>query len=291
MTNYILLGLSIVLATSNNVLLHGYGNQKRMKCTFLFNFYTAIVWIVMLFGLLGTIPKLTVETVGYGVLYGVFQGLFLFFKMKAMGTGSISVTTLVGNCSLIISTLLGVVIWQEQIQLFQIIGVVLLIVAMYLCTQTSKGEKSARQWKYYCAGFFVVAGTVGVVMKIYSKAVPEEVGSVILISSLVMAIMHLIFYFAFSVKDKEAVGFTKRDYIFIILCGLVSCGYNRLNSYLTGALASIIFYPIFNGTTILCSTLGGKLIFKERFTKRQIAGFVIGIIALALAGNVMNIFS
>ena len=281
---------SILLATSNNVLLHGYGNQNRMKGTFLFNFYTSLVWIVMLFSLLGTIPKLTVETVGYGILYGVSQALFLLFKMKAMGTGSISVTTLFGNCSLIVSTLLGVLIWKESINGFQIIGVALLILAMYLCTQTSKGERPHKMWKFYCTGFFLVAGTVGVVMKIYSKAVPEEVGSVILISSIVMAMMHLAFYFLFSVKDKEKITFAKRDYIYILLCGIVSCGYNRLNSHLAGTLPSIIFYPVFNGTTILCSTMAGRFFFKEKFTTRQIVGFVTGIAAIALAGNIMSVF-
>lgn len=278
------------MATFNNVLLHGYGNQKRMKSTFLFNFHVALVWVIMLVGLLGTIPVITIETVGYGVLYGVMQGLFLFFKMKAMGTGPVSITALFGNCSLIVSTLLGVMIWKESIHVMQILGVILLLVAMYLCSQTTKGEKGTKQWIFYCVWFFIVAGTVGVVMKAFSKAVPEKVGSVILISSVVMAVMYLCIFLIFSVKDKEEVHFTKRDYGFIILCGLLSCGYNRLNSYLTGMLDSIIFYPIFNGATILGSVLGGGMMFKEKFTLRQIVGYLIGVIALALAGDVITLF-
>lgn len=285
---FILLLSSVFLATVNNVLLH----TKKFKClksAFLFNFYVSIVWIIMLWGLLGRLPTFTPVTVFYGCFYGAFQGLFLFFKMQAMATGPISITTLLGNCSLILSTALGVFLFNEKVNSLQIIGVLLLILAMFLTTKSSKNMILTKKWGFYCIGFFIIAGSIGVIMKLFSKAAPSEVGSIILISAVVMSVIYFILYIVFSFKDKTPVAFGKTEYIVALGCGLVSCGYNRLNGYLAGVIDSIIFYPMFNGATILFSAIMGCLIFGERFTKRQTVGFLVGVVALLLAGNFLKI--
>ena len=285
---YILLIGAVFLATTNNVLLH-MKKSKGLKSAFLFNFYVSIIWIIMLLVLLGRIPHFTPVTVFYGCLYGVFQGLFLFFKMQSMATGPISVTTLLGNCSLILSTALGIFLFSEKVNFLQIVGVLFLIVAMVLTTKSSDNMVLTKKWGFYCAGFFIIAGSIGVIMKLFSKAAPSEVGSIILISAVVMSVIYFILYIVFSFKDKTPVAFGKTEYIVALGCGLVSCGYNRLNGYLAGVIDSIIFYPIFNGATILFSAIMGCLIFGERFTKRQTVGFLVGVVALLLAGNFLKI--
>lgn len=285
---YTLLIGAVFLATTNNVLLH-MKKSKGLKSAFLFNFYVSIIWIIMLLVLLGRIPHFTPVTVFYGCLYGVFQGLFLFFKMQSMATGPISVTTLLGNCSLILSTALGIFLFSEKVNFLQIVGVLFLIVAMVLTTKSSDNMVLTKKWGFYCSGFFIIAGSIGVIMKLFSKAAPNEVGSIILISAFVMAIVYFILYMVTSFKDKTPVAFGKTEYILAFCCGLVSCGYNRLNGYLAGVIDSIIFYPIFNGATILFSALFGCLLFGERFTKRQTVGFAVGLVALLLAGNFLNI--
>lgn len=286
---YLFLFGSVLLATGNNVLLHT-RSSGGMKSSFLFNFYVSLVWIVMLFALLRAWPTITPVTCFYGCLYGVFQALFLFFKMQAMMTGPVSITTLIGNCSLILSTGLGVLIWQESVGWSQWLGVGLLIAAMVLCTRSSPGMPLTKKWGFSCAGFFVIAGSIGVIMKLFSKVAPNEVGSIILISAVVMAAVYLLLYFLCALRDPTPVRLTKRELLLALSCGLVSCGYNRLNGYLAGVIDSIIFYPVFNGATILLSVLCGCLLFKERFARRQIWGFIVGVIALLLAGNLFSVF-
>lgn len=287
--NYLLLAASVFLASLNNIFFHSYGNHKNIRAAFLFNFYTSVIWVVILFPLLGNNLRISPLTLLFGTIYGFFQASFLFFKMKAMESGPISVTALVGNCSLLISTIAGILIWKESINAFQIIGLIFLLLSMYLSTQISDRTSPSTYWKIYCGLFFITAGMIGIVMKLFSKTVPDDIGSVVMIAAIVMAILYLFLYFGISSRDKSKISFCKRDYIYAIICGIVSCGYNRINSYLAGAMDSIVFYPIFNGATIFLSALSGKLLFKERFTAKQILGFVMGISALALAGNVLSI--
>lgn len=287
--NYLFLTVSVFLATLNNIFFHSYGKHKSFKSAFLFNFYTSVVWFLILFPLLGRNLTINMTTLLFGAIYGFFQASFLFFKMKAMETGPISVTTLIGNCSLLVSTTVGILLWHESINAFQIIGLLLLILSMYLSSQLSDRSLPMWHWKIYCVLFFLAAGIIGIVMKLFSKAVPNDVGSVVMIAAAVMAISYLCLYFGASARDKSKVCFCKRDYIYAIICGIASCGYNRINSHLAGVMDSIVFYPVFNGATVLLSALAGKLLFKERFTTKQISGFVFGILALALAGNALSV--
>lgn len=279
--------LSIILATANNAILHGQSNNS-LKKIFLFNFFVSFVWIVILLLLSAHKLELSKETLFYGMGYGVLQGMFLFFKMQAMATGPIGITTLLGNCSLILSTICGVVIWNESVNLWQILGVVLLAFALIFCTKFARDKRPQKMWIFYVLGFFVVAGAVGVYIKAFSLAVPQKTDSVFIISAVFMTFLYLILFFIVPGGKNTKKYLSKKDWIAAIACGIVSCSYNRLNSILTANISSIIFYPVFNGATILASTLCGYLFFKEKLSKRQILGLVLGIIALALISDCLS---
>ena len=80
--------------------------------------------------------------------------------------------------------------------------------------------------------------------------------------------------------------FLKKSALFYaLLCGIFACVYNRLNVTLSGALPGVVFFPIFNGSVIILSTLAGLIFFGERLKGSQIAGMVIGVAALMLASG------
>ena len=64
--------------------------------------------------------------------------------------------------------------------------------------------------------------------------------------------------------------------IFAVLSGCLSCLYNRLNIYLSGALDAVIFFPAFNGGVIIASTLLGVICLKEKLSRWQTAGIFLG---------------
>lgn len=44
----------------------------------------------------------------------------------------------------------------------------------------------------------------------------------------------------------------------------------------------MIYFPVINGGTIIASSLGSRFLFKEKLVSMQMAGIIIGVIALFL---------
>ena len=79
----------------------------------------------------------------------------------------------------------------------------------------------------------------------------------------------------------------KEKRLFIILAlvsGLLSCLYNRLNIYLSGALDGVIFFPSFNGGVVVLSTVVSMIIFKEKLSAKQLIGLLLGISGICIIG-------
>ena len=75
---------------------------------------------------------------------------------------------------------------------------------------------------------------------------------------------------------------------YVVACGAVGCIYNRLNITLTGTLPSVVFFPLFNGSVIVLSTLAGVILFGERLNRKQIYGILLGTAALMLASGTVD---
>lgn len=75
-----------------------------------------------------------------------------------------------------------------------------------------------------------------------------------------------------------------------LACGVAGCVYNRLNIYLSGAMANAVFFPLFNGGNIILSTLAGWLLFREALSKMQMAGIACGMVAVVFVSNFFGLF-
>ncbi len=284
---WLLLFISILVASLNSVLLHKLPNKSNL---YVLNMISSVVWVVILFAANGFTLHITPQIALWGILYGVVQELFMFYKAQAMKSGSVSVTTLIGNCSLILSTGVGIVAWKESISVMQILGILLLLAAFVLCTykKTDKTERASKRWLIYCLAFFTLAAGVGIIFKAFSK-MGEGVGAgdmmiVAAVTMLIFSWIKILLTKAVSKKQELTSKFTKAFWGIAIISGLFSCGYNRLNISLAGLFDSAVFYPCFNGGVILTSAVLSLIFLRERLTKRQTIGLFLGVLAVVTVG-------
>lgn len=136
MQPYLLLCLSILFASANNLLLHKFGNRglDSPGGVLLFNAAVSGIWVILLGGTSMISGGLRSDTgsVCWGMLYGVVTAAFLFFKMQAMATGPVSLTAFIGCASLLISTGFGVFVLGEGASVLQTVGVAILMIALFL---------------------------------------------------------------------------------------------------------------------------------------------------------------
>lgn len=285
-----LLFVSIALATVNNLLLHGFNNRglKGMGDVLFFNALISCVWIAILLGL-NRMAHISLNAVMWGILYGAVTAVFLLSKMQAMALGPVSVTSFVGCSSLLISTAFGVLFFHERVKPVQVLCLMLLIVALFLCI-SPKGGKVEPLWRFWCALFFLSSGAVGLIFKLHQASESAaEVNGMMLSASVVSFIIFAVSSVIVSKKNGfHAPHIPPNAIPYLIGSGIVSFSYNRLNIMLSGRLPSIIFFPTFNGSVIILASLLAALIFRERLEKKQVAGIVLGTTSVVASAGVIE---
>lgn len=287
---YLFMSISILLSVANACLLRKYAdvNRKNNYSPFLFNAGVSLVWIVILcvcFALSGT--AFSTGALVYGAVYGVILCAFLLFKTQCMAEGPVSLSTLIGSCAFIIATWFGVVYAKESVNRFQLIGMFMLLVSLVLCVNPKKStEKLTAKWFLYCLGFFLAGGFVGILYKLFGKSDAKgDVDAMMLTASLVSAVLFAaVGYVKEKSKGTNNILPKKSAILYILLSGVASCAYIRMNLSLSAVIPSVIFFPVSNGGMVIFSTIAGKLLFKERLNTIQIAGIVIGCIAVVITG-------
>ena len=254
---------------------------------FKFNLIISVVWLIILFTLNKGHVYLDGQVLFWGIAYGITQTLFILFKTAAMSTGPVSITTLIGNSSLIVSITVSLIVWNENINTSDIIGLALLVFAIFMCTYRKDNANYSPKWKYYTALFLICASGVGIVFKGFGKSAgSEHCGDMMLVASVVMVVCYFVIcMFTGGVNIKSIdYGNVKKFLVFALISGILSCIYNRLNVFLSGNLDAIIFFPSFNGGTVLVSTLLSVLLCREKLVIKQAVGLLLGIAAICLIG-------
>ncbi len=286
---YLLLLGSILAAALNGVVLKKYGAMTS-ETVFGFNLICSLVWFLLLLAVNGFHVHSSFVTVGFGILYGITQALFVLFKTLAIGSGPVSVTTLIGNSSVILTVIVCFLIWGEAVSPIDIPGLLLLSFAIILCVKQESAEKSTLKWRLYAAVFFVLASAVGITFKAFSKTSgSKRSADMLIVASLVMLSIYTLISILLQHKAKSPSYSDEKKQLKTFLisavgCGALSCIYNRLNIYLTGILPAVVFFPAFNGGVILLSTVLSRAFCKENISKRQAVGILLGITAICIIG-------
>ena len=117
----------------------------------------------------------------------------------------------------------------------------------------------------------------------------------LLIASVTAAVCYLLLFLtgSFRTSKREPLlpylkAYLPKSLPYILICGLVSCCYQRLNLDLAGKLPSVLFFPVFNGGVILLSSVTGWVFFREKLTKLQIFGLISGFISILVIGNIIS---
>lgn len=279
-----MLGLSVAAASGNSVFLHK-AHLLKKDDVFLFSLIGSIVWSLMLFIINGFSISITPTAVFWGVLYGITQAAFLYFKTAAMNSGPVSIVTLIGNCSLLVSVLFCFLVWQEPIFLSDVVGIAILMIAVILCTYKKQEAVFEKRRIGNVILFFILASGVGIVLKAFSKyGEGAKSSDMIMISGVTMILCYTILCAltgSFKRKNKER---KKGFCLYALGSGALSCSYNSLNAVLSGALPGAVFFPVFNGGVILLSAVLSAVFCREKITLKTTVGLVTGIIGIVIIG-------
>ena len=293
MNMWIILLIAIIFSNLNYVFLHKFGNRdiKNIGDILLFNSMISLIWAVIIFiisisGNNGFVMP-SAGAIFYGTLYGLNLSVFLLFKMLSLTSGPISITSLIASGSFIVATIFSVIYNNELVSVIKIIGMAVLLFSFFLCMdRKNKNLVATKKWKYYVTIFFFAGGMIGIINKLFqSSDAKTELDSMLLVASIVSTVVLAAMAFILGgVKKTGIPKIYKSGVVYIIACGLVSCIYNRLNVYLAGVMDGALLFPLSNGTLLLLNNVTGILLFKEKLSKIQIVGMIIGFLSIIMIG-------
>lgn len=316
---YFFLALSVLAAAANNTMLH-LPLLKRSKVNeFVFNIGVAAVWIVLLFAVNGGVHGFSSRTALFGLLYGIVLAGFLFCKMQAFANGPVHLTSLVGSSSFILTTVFNAVYWKEKVSGWQIAGILMMLAAVFAITwrphraESDKKQKLTGKWAVYAGAFFFFSALTGIIFRFHQAADAVHTDEMMIFASaVVIAFLGILSAWSFLFKRRrrmnaedcrggdanardggdanarDGIPVRRRTLALCALtaaCGVAGCVYNRLNIYLSGAMANAVFFPLFNGGNIILSSLAGRIFFREKLSGLQIVGIVCGMFAVILVSD------
>lgn len=288
--DYLLMCVAISFAAVNSVILRIFKNRtfRTPGDVFFFNGGVSLVWIVVMATWCAIDGAgFSFGTVAYAAAYAVILCLFLYLKTEALATGPVALTTLISSAAFIVPTLFGVLRYREGVSLAQGLGMALITLSLFMCINPKKsGEKLSARWFIYCFAFFLVGGILGIFYKIFGASpYAGEVNGMMLCASAFSAILFFAFGMVLNAAKKASLPRLPRESLFFVLTsGIAGCIYIRLNISLSAVIPSAIFFPVSNGALVLISTAAGCALFREKLSRLQVAGLLVGLVAIAVTG-------
>ncbi len=293
--NWLLLAVSVIMNVLACGVLRNDFCKKEIKGNADLNAFNAVSSLLsagtlaVIAAVSGSLCMPSAYTLLLGIVFGLATALCAILHMKALENGPLSYTGVICSCAMVIPALSGLLFFGESVVLSQYIGIALML-ASFVCAVDKSADENGMtfKWMLLCLGSFLFSGSVGVMQKVHqSSAHKDELGIFLVIAFIVSAIFSAILSVYYKKKYGQSVtvmsaGRMKKFIIVSIVCGIGIALCNQINMFLAGAMEAIIFYPVVNGAGMLLTSLAGLVIWREKFTVKQWAGFIAGTAAIFL---------
>lgn len=296
----LLIILSVIASALIGILRGKYAKSYPMSGVYLwrFNFYQNIfcfLSILLIYLFSGTEFSFSVFSVLLGAALAVANILSLEGLLQAQACGSFAYTSVIVALSAIIPSMSGPVLFGEKVTVSQFAGIGLMIICIILSPGNDGGERRAvnLKWLLFCTVAFVFSGAVGVVQKIHQNnaAHKAEMPALLLTCffvSFALSGIRLITERRRMKKSGESLNkLTLAVLLFPAVSGLCFAFPHTINLFLSGRLASAVFFPTINLCPMLLTMLYAVFGFKERLTAKQWAGIAVGILSTVFVSGII----
>ena len=295
---YLVLAASILITAGvrsfSNIYSKKYTNNTADTAFFTLCSAVLSLFVVLVFILMDGFRGVSWFTFLLGLLFAAVSFVNTYTATRALVLGPLAYTCVIASASSIIPVLYGRIFLGEEITVFQIIGMVLMLISVFLSVETEGEKKKASlRWLAYALVNFFMNGTIGVLQKIHrASACAGESNEYLFIMFFFMALFTLGYLGILKARGtvRTARPF-KAAKVFLVLLGAgLSAGLiNVLNLYLSGAFDAGFLFPVLNGGGTLAALILAFVLFKERFTLRRSIGLGIGILSLMFLFGIIQI--
>ncbi len=225
-------------------------------------------------------------SLGFALTYGM-ANVSAFFAIKY---GPLALTSLISSYSLIIPTFYGILFLDETTSLLLYFGLSALMISLFLVNYVPKKEKAAfvgkknkvdPRWFLFVALSFAGNGGCSTIQTVQQKMTDGKYKSEMMILSLL--IVALILLVTVLITEKQsAVPSIKSSWYLMAINGGFSGVVNLFVMLCSTIMNASVMFPIISAGSIIATAVVSIFFYKEKLSKMQYAGFVLGIAAIVL---------
>ena len=286
--DYAYLGLATASLTVSNVLCGFYGRRtngsKDPMALFSFVELCAIFlfWAVMF----AVAPEFNLSVLPYSIAFAIFFAMGKVGYVFAVKEGSLVLTSMVLQSSLILVSVWGMLFWGAKFTLRVGIGLVLVAVALVLCLYNGKQEDSSKKkvsvkWAFFALVSFLGNAGCTITQKTQQLSFNGKYGNMLMLfASMLSGIVGLTLYMKSDKSHSKQI--LKTNLYLPVLSGASNGLLNLFVMLLAvSALSPTLVYPTIAVGGLILTALISLLCFKEKLKWWQWIGVVVGIVATA----------
>ena len=281
---YLYLTLCVVLSATSGVF-GTYFNRKtegKKAPTAFYNFIllcaVAYAWLMLYL----TDFSFDIKVLPFSLLFAFFYALCNISLIRALQCGPVALTSLFLNLSLILTSIWGLIFWNEPINIKVILGLIFVVISLFLCIYT-KGKKTiSKKWLFYVALCFMSNAGCSITQRTEQIVFNGQHGNMLMAFATALS---LIFCFILYMRSdrSDSRPMLKKAGIFPILAGLCNVGLNFFVIALaTTSISTSLIYPVIGVGGLAITLLFSQLAFKEKLRPAQWLGILAGAVATVL---------
>ncbi|MBP3605135.1 MAG: EamA family transporter [Clostridia bacterium] len=283
MLGYLLIAVFTLLNLTESVLVRNYA-KKHGSGGMLMNAIVAL-FATLFFVITDTDGFYApIEMIPIAVLNAFLFGAGFYTSFLAYRCGPYGLTRLISNFSLLFSIFYGIFFLNEQPGITTYIGIVMIFAAMVLINYKKKGEDEkgvSLKW-FICVTISLVAnGFIAILTRMqqirFNDTCSKEFQIISIGGSfLLLAVIGLILD-----RDKLA-RFLKHGVLYGIGAGIANGAKNFLTLVIYMLLPLSVVSPMKTGLGMLATFALALFVYKEKYSKKQIVGVILGVAAVLL---------
>lgn len=217
------------------------------------------------------------------MLFAVGFCVYNWGLVQALKYGTTSLTTLFTSMSLLLTTFWGFIFWGAKPNLIVVIGLIMVVSAIYFCLYTDKKEPQSFSWKWL---FFSVLAMLGqavcaIVQRTQQMHFEGQHGTMMMtFAALFTMLLFLVLYFT---NGKAEVKNMAKTWYFPVLAGISNMFLNFFVILLAvSSLSPSLIYPVLGVGGLITVTIFSLFAFKEKLKWQQWLGVALGAVATIL---------
>lgn len=227
------------------------------------------------------------KTVIISMLSGISLTASMIFGIMALKNGTVALNSMFGTAGLIVPVIAGIFLFDTPVSILQWLGVALFLCAAYLLISNSKRtyNKFSPKTLLLLLGVLLTEGFTMLAQQLFAHYVQNGDVTVFSLFSFGIPGIAIVIYLLIKSKIHNEGKIPRLTPELIGLGAVLSLAVfiiNQLATLAASVVSPVVLFAFINGGSTIIGTIVAAIMFKEKLTLRNVAGVIIGVLALVI---------